>query len=126
MLNPYGSSPIAAIFQGFTGRDGGAFVTRAAYNCTVTRVSQGVYLVQLNTGVDDANFAVQTQLWDDAGNIVQQSISYNPTSADTLPGSGQIRITFITAAITPDDPGGLFNIIVYQCTDGVDNTPGAP
>ncbi len=112
----YGASPFVAQFQGFVNSTP-ALVTRAAQNCTVTRSSAGVFVMTINTGsVDDANYLAMVTQYGEA--VKTLAISYG------TPAANQITFTFGT----PTDPGtsDLFNIVVTQCTDGVDNTPGSP
>jgi hypothetical protein len=125
MLNPYGTSPIAAIYQGLVTQDG-VLIDKAHYNCTVTRIGPGVFLIQMNTGVDDTDFALQCNYFNDEA-IDGQNIAYAPNATNvppfnTFPYTAQIQITTLALGASVD-PTGLFNFVVLQCTDGTNETP---
>lgn len=108
----YGASPTVAMFQGFLAA-GPTFVTRSAQNCAMEFVSTGVFVMTLNTGsVDPYNYLAQVNQYGESPIAV--AITY------ASPNPNQITFTFGT----PTNPGtnDLFNIVVWQCSDGLDNT----
>jgi hypothetical protein len=127
MLNPYGSSPILAMWQGFYGIQldiipSAALYARSSYGCVVTRQSQGVYTLQLNTGVDDATILIQLQLYGiDPTNPLFPQIVYGVGVANQ-----QIQFTFIDSSGNTQDPPGLWNLIAFDGNDGIDESPGNP
>jgi len=124
MLNPYGSSPILAMWQGFLGGDPSSLQIRTAYGCVVTNPSVGLYVLQLNTGVDDATILLQLQLFGvNPVNPIFPQIAYGLGGP---PFNQQVQLTFTDSSGNPIDPPGLWNIVVYDANDGIDESPGRP
>jgi hypothetical protein len=125
MLNPFGTSPIFAMWQGFYGsivHEPAALHVRTTYGCTVQRVSAGVYKIFLSTGADDATVLPQLQLF---GQSPLDPL-YPQVVYGTGPFAQQITLTFLNLASAPEDPTGLWNFILYDGNDGIDESPGAP
>jgi hypothetical protein len=134
MLNPFGSSPVLAMWQGFVENPNpnppavATLVARTAYASVLTRTSVGVFLLQLSTGADDATTLVAVQLLNQTpmNAVFLSSIIYNPSGIDAAPYNEQVQLTFTDLGNEPADPTGFFNIIVSDVNDGIDEFPGNP
>ena len=113
-----GTDNILANWQGFYTESEGGFtglVVRAAFQCTLKRSAAGVYnLSILPTFMDDENMAICVDFLDNS--LPETRVQYNVDGTATLT---------VTAGEDVYDPG-LFNIVVYQCTDFVSIIEGPP
>lgn len=117
-----GTDNILANWQGFVSVGGGSLppagtlVTRAAFQCTLTRLTGGgsFKLSLLPTFMDDENMLISVSVQD--GSLPKELITYNT--------DGTATISFINSGDSYDP--GLFNIVVYQCTDFVSIIEGPP
>jgi hypothetical protein len=137
MLNPFGSSPIAAMFQATWVTT--TFVAKAQYNCGIIRSQVGVLILTLqvpvpnitpapaaNSGLSAVNDNVYLVTTDSSSLVdgslaaakLSTSITYGPQNASwgaTTPGSNaallgnQIGLEWITSSNTATDPsnGGV-------------------
>jgi hypothetical protein len=132
MLNPYGSSAVLAMWQGFVNHPNVSpdddLTTRTAYGNVFTRIAIGVFLIQLSTGADDATMLCSVQLFNqNAGNNVYLSqILYNPSGSPKPPGNQQIQLTFMDIGHEKADPPDLFNFVISDVNDSIDESPGNP
>jgi len=119
----YGTSPVAAMFQGFIDATP-ELVTRVANNCVGERTGVGVIVLTLNTpSVDDANYLAVVRQYSTL------AVALTPLVVNIeygTPGPNQIQFTF--GSPTELGVNSLFNIVVYQCTDSTQppETPGNP
>ena len=125
MQNPYGTSPIVAMFQGVQNED--LFVypweAYAQYGCIVSSGGQGVLVMTLNTGMSDNTVAAVVSQFGVEGTScppLEVQIAYATHGSpvwDGVPGNNVITITFGAPSLPP----GLINVVVYGCYDEIDN-----
>ena len=115
MIKQPGTDNILANWQGFV-NGSSVLVTRAAFQCVLTRLTGGgaFKLSLLPTFMDDENMLISVSVLD--GSFAKDAITYN--------SDGTATISFINSGDSYDP--GLFNIVVYQCTDFVSIIEGPP
>ncbi len=130
----FGATNVVALFQGFINNTP-QVVTRAAQNCALTRVSQGVYQLALNNvSTDDCNFMAQVHQFIYAASQTTYPVAcvFPPVGDESLVGAAQtynyIQFMFYNSSGAISDPNyyGLFNIAVFSCNDSVHQSPGNP
>jgi hypothetical protein len=120
-VQSYGTSPVAAQWQGFFDFDSMTLITRAGLNAVLTRVSVGSYLLNcLPFWCDDEDTIISINLYNNGQeNPYYYDVRFHP-AGDT--DAGQVTIAIVEdddGNLVLADPPGLFNIVVTQCTDGV-------
>jgi hypothetical protein len=124
-VSQYGTSPVVAQFQGFISTTDPAavnnLVTRAVQGCAAKRTGTGIIVLSLNTSdvvlagesVDHFNYLAQ---------VMQYGPQLNVAILYATPDTNDITFTFGTPFNTDPGTDDLFDIVVYQCSDGIINT----
>ena len=116
-IQSLGTSNSLACFQGFL-NGGGALVTRAAWQCTLTQLTTYSFKLQINQWLDDEDMSIKVCVLDGQSPVPTQKITWNT--------DGSATITFQLPGGDIPSGLGLFNIWVTQCTDFVTMLEGPP
>jgi hypothetical protein len=93
MIRPFGTDPTLAEWQGFVD-DTPALITRAAWQCVLTRLSQGLFLLEIPIWMDDGEVLVQLNFSGNSENFpIVAKITYLPVNT---PKEGQVTIETFT------------------------------
>jgi hypothetical protein len=128
-LNPFGTSPVQLLFQGFASdidvANVNGLVTRSIYNGVVTRGGVGEYTVKGTIAqYNDQNTILQYFI---AGNTLGALINSVSVSYHFPSGAASVVMASVPPQISaPLDPPGLFAFIVFDATDGVSIGAGDP
>jgi hypothetical protein len=124
-IQQYGTSNVLAHWQGIPSPSGGgghgsinSLAVRAAFQCTLTFVSTGLYNLAINQDLEDADTQIEVDACD--GGIYDIVVTWLPN------GTANIGFTQIHLESPRFVDPGLFNITVLQCSDFVDQIEGSP
>jgi hypothetical protein len=119
-IQQFQTSNVLANWQGFPSNNSGghgspnSLTVRASYGCTLTFISSGQYRLRIPIDLTDENTQIEVEPQD--GHIYSIRIVWNADGSADL---------FFTSGGDVIDPG-VFNIVVFGCTDFVSSIEGPP